>query len=144
VVFLDPFATQVDWGTVEAIARTHAIDVWILFPLMAVNRLLASDPVKEWKPKLDRIFGTTEWFNRFYRTHVGPDLFGQPLEVVRKACDLANISAFYRERLQSIFAGVAPRPKMLCNSRGAPLFQFFFAAGNPRGAKIAVRIASHL
>jgi three-Cys-motif partner protein len=37
VVFLDPFATQVEWDTVEAIAATHAMDVWILFPLMAVN-----------------------------------------------------------------------------------------------------------
>jgi len=33
VVFLDPYGMQVEWATLEAIARTKAIDVWILFPL---------------------------------------------------------------------------------------------------------------
>jgi three-Cys-motif partner protein len=41
VVFLDPYGMQVDWATIEAIASTKAIDLWLLFPLgMAVNRLL--------------------------------------------------------------------------------------------------------
>jgi hypothetical protein len=48
------------------------------------------------------------------------------------------------ERLRAIFAGVAANPKVFYNSRGSPLFQFFFAAGNPKGATIAVRIADHL
>ena len=34
VVFLDPYATQVSWSTVEKIALTQKIDCWILFPLM--------------------------------------------------------------------------------------------------------------
>ena len=38
VVFLDPYATEVAWSTVEAIAATQKIDCWILFPLMAVAR----------------------------------------------------------------------------------------------------------
>jgi three-Cys-motif partner protein len=33
VLFLDPFGMQVEWSTLEAVARTQAIDVWILFPL---------------------------------------------------------------------------------------------------------------
>lgn len=40
VLFLDPFAMNVGWETITAIARTKAIDLWYLFPLMAVNRLL--------------------------------------------------------------------------------------------------------
>lgn len=34
VVFLDPFATQVSWSTVEAIADSKKADCWILFPRM--------------------------------------------------------------------------------------------------------------
>jgi three-Cys-motif partner protein len=37
VLFLDPFATEVEWPTIEAVAKTKSIDVWILFPLMAVK-----------------------------------------------------------------------------------------------------------
>lgn len=41
VLFLDPYGMQVDWTTIEAVAGTHAIDLWLLFPLgIGVNRLL--------------------------------------------------------------------------------------------------------
>jgi len=41
VLFLDPYGMQVEWKTIEAIAATKAIDLWLLFPLgIGVNRLL--------------------------------------------------------------------------------------------------------
>src|SRR5690606_24601920 len=40
VMFLDPYGTQVTWDTIKAIAETRAIDLWILFPIGTVNRLL--------------------------------------------------------------------------------------------------------
>ena len=41
VVFLDPYGMQVEWSTINAMANTKAIDLWILFPLgIGVNRLL--------------------------------------------------------------------------------------------------------
>jgi len=132
------------WTTVEAVARTRAMDVWILFPLMAVNRLLAKDARKSFRNRLDAIFGTPEWFERFYRTTKDEDIFGQPLEVVRKACDFKGIGDFYAERLREVFAGVAPESRVWNNSQGSPLFQFFFAAANEKGAPIAVRIANYI
>lgn len=143
VLFLDPFATQVEWTTIEAVARTAAIDLWILFPLMAVNRLLANDPAKAFRDSLDRIFGTREWFSRFYQKKNVDDVFGQRLEVVEKACDSESIGQFFLERLRAIFADVAPKPRLF-SGRGGPLFLLFFAAGNPKGAPIAVKIAKHL
>jgi three-Cys-motif partner protein len=144
VVFLDPFATEVEWKTVEAIARTQAIDLWILLPLMAVNRRLANDPRKVWMDRLDGVFGTDEWFPQFYRERRGQNIFGQPLVEIQRICDYDRIGKYYNERLRSIFSQVAPSPRLFRNTRGAPLFQLFFAAGNPKGAPIAVRIASHL
>src|SRR4029078_1508228 len=32
VVFLDPYALQVDWKTLQALASTKVLDVWYLFP----------------------------------------------------------------------------------------------------------------
>jgi three-Cys-motif partner protein len=143
VLFLDPFATQVEWNTIEAVAATQAIDLWYLFPLMAVNRLLAKDPSKACRERLDAIFGTEEWFKAFYRTKKVPRFFG-PSEVVQKTCDFEGIGKFFLGRLRSIFAGVAETPKVFPNSRGSPLFQLFFAVGNAKGAPIALRIANHL
>jgi len=130
--------------TVEAVAKTRCIDVWILFPLMAVNRSLAKDPQKISYDCLNRIFGTQDWFENFYKTRTLDDIFGKPVEIVLKACNFQRIGEFYKERLKTIFSGVAEKPKIFYNSRGSALFHFFFAAGNPKGAPIAIRIAEHL
>ena len=39
VLFLDPFGMQVEWSTIEAVAKTKSVDMWLLFPLgIGVNR----------------------------------------------------------------------------------------------------------
>jgi len=50
VMFLDPFATEVKWTTIQRIAATRGVDLWYLFPLMAVNRLLARNLTKALNP----------------------------------------------------------------------------------------------
>ena len=144
VLFLDPFATEVEWETIEAIAKTQCIDVWVLFPVMAVNRLLATDPQKISYDRLNRIFGTRDWFEYFYKTKTLDDIFGKSVDTIIKACDFTRIGNFYKDRLKTIFSGVAEKPKVFYNSRGSALFQLFFAAGNTKGAPIAIRIAEHL
>lgn len=144
VLFLDPFATEVQWTTIEAIAKTQCIDVWILFPLMAVNRLLAKDPDKIFYDRLNLILGNQDWFEHFYKTQTLDDIFGRDIDIIKKACDFESIGNYYKSRLKTIFSGVSESTKMFCNSRKSPLFQFFFAAGNPKGVQIALRIAEHL
>ena len=63
VVFLDPFGASVEWRVIEAIAKTRAVDLWILFPYSALNRMLTRDrkPTRSWCEKLTRVFGTAEW-----------------------------------------------------------------------------------
>jgi three-Cys-motif partner protein len=144
VLFLDPFATQVEWTTIEAVAKTKAIDVWILFPLMAINRLLAKDAHKVSYGRLNRIFGTKNWFECFYQTQTLNNIFGKSIETVNKACDFEGIGNFYKNRLKTIFTSVAEKSKVFYNSRESALFQLYFAVGNPRGAPIAIKIAEHL
>jgi three-Cys-motif partner protein len=55
VVFLDPYGMQVEWATIEAMAQTESIDLWILFPLgIGVNRLLMrhGPPEGSWASRL--------------------------------------------------------------------------------------------
>lgn len=146
VLFLDPFGMQVDWDTICAIAETRAIDVWILFPLgVAVNRLLKKDGNIEnsWRKRLTLLFGTEEWYDRFYKEISSIGLLGEMKQTV-KTCTLNSISQYYVERLKTIFTEVADNPKPLCNSKGNPLFHLCFASGNPKGAKTAVKIAKYI
>jgi three-Cys-motif partner protein len=78
VLFLDPFGMQVTWDTIEAIAKTKALDLWLLFPLgVAVNRLLKKDAKipEAWRKILDAMFGTTDWYEAFYKTEQVRGLF---------------------------------------------------------------------
>lgn len=96
VVFLDPYGMQVDWALIEALAKTQAIDLWILFPLgVAVNRLLtrSSEPPESWAQALTRILGTEEWRTAFYSHTTVQTLFGQQ-EVVTKEADFVKIGDF--------------------------------------------------
>ena len=143
VLFLDPFGMQVEWNTIEAIARTEAIDLWLLFPLgVAVNRLLRRDGQidERLRTRLDILFGTKDWYPAFYKLMNEPTLFGEE-ERVQKVVSLEQIGEYYLERLKTVFAGVAEKPLILRNSKNNPIYLLYFAAGNPRAAATAVKIA---
>jgi len=144
VLFLDPYGTQVRWKTIEAIAGTRAIDLWILFPIGPVNRMLtqSGDIPPAWKHCLDELLGTQDWYDTFYRTEKTPGLFGDTNSIIK--ADIDVIQKYFVGRLRSIFEGVAPNPAILRNSKNSPLYLLCFAAANPKGAKIALRIASHI
>jgi three-Cys-motif partner protein len=146
VLFLDPFGMQVGWETIEAIASTRAIDLWYLFPIgMGVNRLLSKDgKISEaFVSRLDWIFGTHEWKDFFYHVDTELGLFGDEI-VMYKDANFARIKDFIEGRLRRVFPEVAKNPLLLRNSRNSPLFLFCFAAGNPRGAELAVKIAQDI
>jgi three-Cys-motif partner protein len=146
VVFLDPYGMQVEWATIEAMAKTRSIDLWILFPLgVGVNRLLMKDrpPEGPWAERLTRIFGTDGWREAFYHESNQADLFIGSPEVIKDA-DFETIATYWVTRLQSVFADVARNPLPLRNSRNVPIYLLSFAAANPKGAKIAVKIAQDI
>jgi three-Cys-motif partner protein len=143
VAFVDPFGMGVEWKLIETIARTRAIDLWLLFPLFATNRMLIrnSRPPEAWSRRLDKVFGTTEWESEFYKTEDSSLIEG--IEITTKIANLEKIEDFFIGRLRTVFAAVA-EPMMLRNKIGAPLYLFCFAAGNSRGAPTALKIAQHL
>jgi three-Cys-motif partner protein len=146
VLFLDPFGMQVTWDTIEAIGQTQAIDLWLLFPLgVAVNRILTKSGriSPTWRNKLDEMFGASDWYDVFYRKSKTQNLFGEE-EVTEKIGDFDSISQYFVNRLNTVFAGVAPNPLPLYNSRKNPIFVLCFAVGNPKGKYPALRIARHI
>ncbi len=147
VVFLDPYGMQVEWQTIESIAKTKATDLWLLFPIgMAVNRMLTRNgtPPDKWVQCLNRIFGTDDWKEAFYTTYIQPTFFGEDQIQARKEADYTKIGQYFIDRLKTIFVKVADKPLTLRNSKNVPLYLLCFAASNPKGAKTAVDIADHI
>lgn len=147
VLFLDPYGMQVEWKTIEAIARTKAIDLWLLFPLgIGANRLLTRSGKipPSWRARLDILLGTTDWYEEFYKVDDQTELFSSDEERVVKATQ-ETIGKYFIDRLRSVFPekGVA-KPGVLRNSSNSPLYLLCFAAGNENGAGLAVNIASYL
>ena len=146
VVFLDPYGMAVDWNTIERIAATKAIDLWILFPLaQAVNRLLTkgSLPNDGWSRKLTKFFGTDDWQSAFYKPTAQGSLFNEE-PAFQKEADFDAIGQFFVDRLDTAFAKVAKNPLPLFSSRNVPLFLLCFASANPKGASTAVNIAQDI
>ena len=143
--FLDPFATEVSWETVQAISETKKIDCCILFPLSAIARQMPIDaePPEAWAANLDRVFGgRSYWRNPYRRSQQLPLLGDEPS--MERPRGSAIISDMYRRRLEEVFSGVASARRTFTNSLNSPMYEFFIASGNPRGASIATNIANHI
>ena len=146
LVFLDPYGMQVEWKTIEAIAKTQAIDLWILFPLGTVNRLLKNDGEirPAFQTRLNIFFGDHGWYDIFYQSAKQISFFDEEERLQKAGNIFSKIEQYFIKRLKDIFKGVATNPLILRNSKNVPLYLLCFAAGNPRGAPIAVKIAQEI
>lgn len=146
LVFLDPFGMQVEWKTIELIADTEAIDLWLLFPIGTVNRLLKRNGEirQPMRKKLNLFFGDDGWFEVFYKLAHQNSLFGEEGQWEKTGNIFTEIERYFMKRLDVIFADVATNPLSLRNSKNVPLYLLCFAAGNPRGAPTAVKIAQDI
>jgi three-Cys-motif partner protein len=145
VLFLDPYGMQVEWKTIEAVAATKAIDLWLLVPLgMGMNRLAprSGKLPESWRVRMNAFLGTADWYDEFYKVETMPTLFGDQQVQVRASMDV--MARYFNNRLKQVFAGVAEEPGVLWNSSKNPLYMFCFAVGNESGKNIALRIANHL
>lgn len=155
LLFLDPFATQVNWSTLEVVANTHSIDVWYLFPFSALNRMLPKNGKYEtWENCLDRLLGDSSWRTEFYKKDPQMSLFDfmpdpdNPAGEKRlvKDANPEHIKEYIISRLQTIFPCVSKHPKIFRNSKKSPMFLFCFAISNqsPKAQGLALRIADYI
>ena len=139
VAFLDPYGAHLEWETIRALAATSTMEVIINFPVaMAINRLItrSGDVPDNWSDQLNRCFGTEEWREIAY--HVSKDLFGE--EIVEKQGSVPNrLLDLYMRRLRDLFSYVAT-PRLIRNTKGAPLYYLIWAGPNKLGLKGADHI----
>lgn len=146
-MFLDPFGASVEWPAISALGHTGAVDLWILFPFFAVNRMLVRDrkPPKAWASRLTKLFGTPDWEREFYSRVEYENLLdpSKMIEQIYKIADHSKVSEFFIGRLRKEFRAVGD-PLALHNSKGALLFLLYFAAGNAASARTGMKIASDI
>lgn len=149
VMFLDPYGMNVEWATLETIAKTQAVDVWYLVSLSGLFRQATINPENLDDSKrnaLTRMLGTDEWLRAWYTEHIEEDMFGTvPRRQTFRWADVTAMERFVGERLRTIFPEVLP-PLRLHNERNVPMFALFFAISNPspRAIGLARNIAGHI
>lgn len=144
VVFLDPFASQTGWSSMEAIAATEVLDAVVLFPAAAIWRQLkkyldANEPHR-FSRNLTRFFGGEAW-KQAYDAKITSELMasagldggtqptmdGMEVEV---RIDHEFIPLIYKEQLRQVFGCVLNEPCKL-EINGSPSFELIFAVSNP-------------
>lgn len=146
VCFIDPFATQLQWSSMESFRRTKA-DVWLLSPLSAIIRQLPCNrmPGEAICDRLDHIFGDEGWRGLYHEPEIQqPTLFEieEPSEqqFVREHGD-EELTAYITQRLESVFPGVFG-PAILKTGNNAPFFLLYGLVAN--GSSKAIGAAGRI
>lgn len=133
VAFLDPFGAKLDWASIQKLADTGLFEVVINFALsMAIQRMLpnSGEVPDGWVATLDSFFGSRAWFEEVYKQREG-GLFA--MTGFEKRADYSErLLELYRARLRSSFGHVST-PRLIRNTRGAPLYYLLWAGPNKKG-----------
>ncbi len=156
VIFLDPFGLEISWKTIEAIAKTEAIDLWLLTVGSSfMLRLLSIDYERNSQAiikTLERYLGVSEEYIKNY-------FYGKQLQLPLSMKELGNYNkngaklirarmdqySFIRKfvnliqvQLSSLFPITIP-PLVLCDKDSGQykfMLHFFCANKNSRRARI--------
>jgi three-Cys-motif partner protein len=129
------------------LAATKGCDVWYLFPLGGVIRMMTNsgEIPAAWSTMLDRLLGTHDWHGEFYKPNPQQSLFESDNEALLKDASTQHVVDYIRSRLSSVFPAVSDAG-VLRNSKGAPLFALVLGVSStsPAAQKAALAIANHL
>ncbi len=138
VCLLDPYGLQLDWEVMQGAGQTKAIDLFLNFPVMDMNRnAIWRDPDKVSKSGLDRMnrfWGDDSWKAVAYAPDRQQDFFGHERSV--KNPNEVVVAAFC-QRLKDVggFPYVSEALPMR-NGRNAAVYYLILASQNPVARKI--------
>ena len=142
LMFLDPYAMELDWSALEQISQCGVVDLWYLFPINALCRILPKDGsiLDSNKETITKILGTTEWESALYRESQQLNLFG---DIHKERVNFDRLVQFVKMRFATLFPYVSPESKILKNvKRNSPMFLLCFMMTNtsPKAVGAASRI----
>ena len=140
---LDPYGLHLDWDIIELAGKSEAVDMFLNFPVMDMNRNAIWRKPERASPEgiehMNRYWGDESWKQATYAKSkqagfyfVDPDDEKQP--------NSAIVSAF-RKRLHKV-AGFefVPDPLPMINSKNAVVYYLFFASPKPVARNIITDI----
>ena len=145
VMFLDPYALELDWAVLDAASKTGILDVWYLFPVNALTRNLPKDKryTDATSAKIDTILGTHDWENALYQEDPQLSLFGT---TNYDRVNFDELVKYISTRLGSTFAYVSPKSRILKNSNNSPLFILYFLMTNssPKAIGLGSKVVNQI
>jgi three-Cys-motif partner protein len=136
---LDPYGLHLDWEVLLKAGQSRAVEVFLNFPLMDMNRnVLKADPEgidPKQAARMTKFWGDESWRKVAYSDL---NLFAneeKDLESER------NLTTAFRDRLKSL-AGFkyVPEPLRMRHKSGGTLYYLYFATQNEVGNKIVKEI----
>jgi three-Cys-motif partner protein len=141
IIFLDPFGMDIEWETIEGIASTRALEIFLNFPVMAINRSVLVKEAYKFNPgqieRMNRFWGSSDWRDDLYEED--PTLFGPEIKKIPQTGK--SLGKLFTSRLNEVFPEVS-EPLVMINSKNAPLYCLIFAGHKESGKKIAQNIFS--
>lgn len=145
VMFLDPYALELDWSILSAASKTGILDIWYLFPVNALTRNLPKD--KQYSDatsnRIDSILGTHDWEKALYYEDPQISLFGT---INYDRVNFDELVKYVTGRLSSIFAYVSPKSRILKNSKNSPLFILYYLMTNnsPKAIGLGSKVVNQI
>jgi three-Cys-motif partner protein len=135
---LDPYKLTLDWKVVCAAGRSRAIEVFINFPVMHMNRNCKKENVAEILSgelhAMDGVWGDRSWHAIMFRLSDQMNLFGGQDFDRTENRDLVNA---YCGRLREVAGfGFVAEPLPMRNSKNAVVYYLIFAGPNETGWRI--------
>jgi three-Cys-motif partner protein len=140
---LDPYGLHLDWEVVQLAGQSEAVDLFLNFPVMDMNRnaiwRMPEQATPEGIERMNRFWGDESWKQAAYAKSKQRNLFSE-LDADEKQPNSAIVAAF-RERLKKA-AGFkyVPEPLPMTNSKNAEVYYLFFASPKP----VAQDIVTHI
>lgn len=132
---LDPYGLHLEWKTIKAAADTRAIEFFLNFPTMDINRNVLwrnqEQVSAEQANRLTLFWGDDSWSEIAYKPS------GLFPEYTEKVSNNDEIAQAFRQRLKSV-AGFdyVPDPLPMRNTTGAVIYYLFFASHKAVAKKI--------
>ena len=136
---LDPYGLHLDWEIIALAGQSKAVDMFLNFPVMDINRNAIwrnpdKVPPKEGVDRMNRFWGDESWRQVAYIESPQKSLFFAP-DMVKQSND--TIAAAFRGRLKNNAGfNFVPVPLPMKNSNNAVVYYLFFASSKPVAAKI--------
>ena len=145
VMFLDPYALELDWSILTAASKTEILDIWYLFPVNALTRNLPKDKcyTDATSTKIDTILGTHDWEEALYYEDPQISLF----ETIKyNRVNFEELVRYISKQLSSTFAYVSPKSRILKNSKNSPLFILYFLMTNnsPKAIGLGSKVVNQI